>query len=74
MAAGVDRFDSSGRIGLLHVAYPLKMLRHPDGHVTSCDLLHTTAGAIIFDVYENQDARLVGAIRKIYRDVTTPDL
>ena len=43
--AGVDAFDSTGRIGLLHVAFPLKMMRHPDGHVTSCDLLHTVAGA-----------------------------
>jgi ribulose 1,5-bisphosphate carboxylase large subunit-like protein len=58
--AGLDPFDATGRIGLLHVAYPLKMLRHPDGRVTSCDLLHTAAGAILFDVYENQDARLVG--------------
>jgi ribulose-bisphosphate carboxylase large chain len=57
--AGVDAFDSTGRIGLLHVAFPLKMMRQPDGHVTSCDLLHTVAGAIIFDVYENQDSRLV---------------
>ncbi len=57
--AGVDAFDSSGRIGLLHVAFPLKMMRHPDGHVTSCDLLHTLAGAVIFDMYENQDARLI---------------
>ena len=57
--AGVDAFDATGRIGLLHVAFPLKMMRHPDGHVTSCDLLHTVAGAVIFDMYENQDARLV---------------
>lgn len=57
--AGIDPFDSSGKIGLLHVAFPLKMLRHPDGHVTSCDLLHTLAGAVIFDMYEMQDARLV---------------
>ena len=35
------------------------MMRQPDGHVTSCDLLHTVAGAVIFDFYENQDARLV---------------
>jgi ribulose-bisphosphate carboxylase large chain len=56
---GIDAFDSSGRIGLLHMAYPLKMLLQPDGHLTSVDLLHTTAGAIIFDVYENQDARLI---------------
>jgi ribulose 1,5-bisphosphate carboxylase large subunit-like protein len=58
-AAGVDPFDASGRIGLLHVAFPLKMLLQPDGHLTSVDLLHTVAGAIVFDVYENQDARLV---------------
>lgn len=57
--AGVDAFDSTGRLGLLHVAFPLKMLLQPDGHLTSCDILHTAAAAIIFDVYENQDARLV---------------
>ena len=58
-AAGVDPFDATGRIGLLSVAFPLKMMLQPDGHVTSCDLLHTLAAAIIFDVYESQDARLV---------------
>ena len=58
-AMGVDAWDATGRIGLLHMAFPLKMLLQPDGHLTSCDLLHTVAGAIIFDVYENQDARLV---------------
>ena len=56
---GVDAWDSTGRLGLLHIAYPLKMLLQGDGHLTSTDLLHTTAGAILFDVYENQDARLV---------------
>lgn len=58
-ATGVDPWDASGRVGLLHMAFPLKMLQQPDGHLTSCDILHTVAGAIIFDVYENQDARLV---------------
>lgn len=58
--AGVDAFDETGRLGLLHVAFPLKMMLQPDGHLTSCDILHTVAAAIIFDVYENQDARLVG--------------
>jgi ribulose 1,5-bisphosphate carboxylase large subunit-like protein len=57
--AGVDAFDATGRIGLLHVAFPLKMMRHPDGRVTSSDLLHTLAGAVIFDMFENQDARLI---------------
>jgi len=58
-ATGVDAWDATGRIGLLHMAFPLKMLQQPDGHLTSCDLLHPVAGAIIFDVYENHDARLV---------------
>jgi ribulose-bisphosphate carboxylase large chain len=58
-AAGIDAFDATEQMGLLHMAYPLKMLLQADGHLTSCDLLHTLAGAIIFDVYENQDARLV---------------
>ena len=57
--AGVDAFDASGKVGILHVAFPLKMMLQPDGHLTSCDLLHTVAGAVIFDVYENLDARLV---------------
>src|SRR5437870_13730197 len=56
---GFDAWDTTGRLGLLHVAFPLKMLLQPDGHLTSCDILHTVAGAIIFDVYENQDSRLV---------------
>ncbi len=56
---GIEAFDHSQRIGLLQMAYPLKMMRQPDGHLTSCDLLHTSAGAIIFDVYENQDSRLI---------------
>ncbi|MHB8523961.1 MAG: RuBisCO large subunit C-terminal-like domain-containing protein [Limisphaerales bacterium] len=56
---GVEAFDGTGRLGLLHIAFPLKMMLQPDGHLTSCDILHTVAGAIIFDVYENQDARLV---------------
>jgi ribulose 1,5-bisphosphate carboxylase large subunit-like protein len=58
-AAGVDLFDSTGRLGLLHVAFPLRMMLQPDGHLTSCDLLHTAASAILFDVYENQDSRLI---------------
>jgi ribulose 1,5-bisphosphate carboxylase large subunit-like protein len=57
--AGVDAWDATGRIGLLHVAFPLKMMLHPDGHLTSTDLLHTLGGAAAFDMYENQDARLV---------------
>lgn len=56
----IDTWDATGRLGLLHLAYPLKMLLDARGRLTSCDLLHVTASAIVFDVYENQDARLIG--------------
>ncbi len=59
-AVAVLPWDAAGRIGLVQIAFPLKMFLQPDGHLTSCDVLHTLAGAIIFDVYENLDARLVG--------------
>ncbi len=58
-AVGIDAFDSTGRLGLIHMAFPLKMLLQADGHLASTDILHTVAGAIIFDIYENQDVRLV---------------
>lgn len=58
-AVGIDAFDGTGRLGLVHMAYPLKMLLQADGHLTSTDILHTVAGAILFDIYENQDVRLV---------------
>jgi ribulose-bisphosphate carboxylase large chain len=58
-ALAVDAFDPQRRTGLLHMGFPLKMLRHPDGHLTSTDILHTAAGAVIFDVHQAQDAKLV---------------
>jgi ribulose-bisphosphate carboxylase large chain len=58
-AVGVDAFDSTGKLGLVHMAYPLRMFLQPDGHLTSTDILHTVAGAILFDIHENQDVRLV---------------
>jgi ribulose 1,5-bisphosphate carboxylase large subunit-like protein len=56
---GIDAFDAEERVGLVHIAFPLKMLLHPDGHLTSVDILHTVANAVIFDFYEHLDARLV---------------
>ncbi len=56
---GLDAWDQSGRCGLVHIGYPLKMLLNEEGGLSSCDLLHTVAGAILFDVYENRDARLI---------------
>src|SRR4030095_5522161 len=58
-AAALDAVDGTGRLGLLHIAFPLKMLLQPDGHLTSTDILHTAAGAILFDIFENLDVRLI---------------
>ncbi len=56
---GIQPFDASERMGLIHIAFPLKMLLNPDGGLTSTDILHTAAGPIVFDVYERQDAKLI---------------
>jgi ribulose-bisphosphate carboxylase large chain len=58
-SVGIQPFDASGRMGLIHIAFPLKMLLRPDGGLTSTDILHTAAGPIVFDVYERQDAKLI---------------
>jgi ribulose-bisphosphate carboxylase large chain len=55
----VDAFDSTARLGLIRMAFPLKMMLHPDGTLTSTDILHTIAGPTVYDIYERQDARLV---------------
>lgn len=58
-AIGIDPWDSSGRIGLLQMAFPLKMMLNAKGTISSTDVLHVAAGAILFDVYENLDSRLL---------------
>jgi len=58
-SAGARAFDAAGRVGLLRIAFPLKMMLDPEGRLTSVDLLHTLASAVIFDMYENLDARLL---------------
>jgi ribulose 1,5-bisphosphate carboxylase large subunit-like protein len=55
----VDPFDRTGRVGLVHVAFPLRMLLHADGRLTTTDILHSVAGAPAFDIYEHQQAALV---------------
>ncbi|MHB9036329.1 MAG: RuBisCO large subunit C-terminal-like domain-containing protein [Armatimonadota bacterium] len=51
-------FDASGRIGVVRVGFPLKMLLHEDGSLYSTDILHITAGEGIFGLTENIDAKL----------------
>ena len=52
-------FDRSGKVGLLRVAFPLKMLFHQDGSLYSTDILHITAGAGVFALTEHADIKLV---------------
>jgi ribulose 1,5-bisphosphate carboxylase large subunit-like protein len=51
-------FDNSGRLGLVRVGFPLKMLRHEDGSLYSTDILHITAGEGVFGLTENIDIKL----------------
>ncbi len=51
-------FDSTGRLGVVRVGFPLKMLRHEDGSLYSSDILHITAGEGVFGLTENIDAKL----------------
>ena len=51
-------FDATGRLGLVRVGFPLKMLLDGDGNIYSTDILHITAGEGVFGLTENIDAKL----------------
>lgn len=51
-------FDSSGRLGIVRVGFPLKMLLHENGSIYSTDILHITAGEGVFGLTENIDVKL----------------
>ncbi|MGD0611020.1 MAG: hypothetical protein ABSB41_05850 [Anaerolineales bacterium] len=42
----MEAFDIKRRMGLWHIAFPLKMMPQPDGHPTSCDILHPVAASM----------------------------
>jgi ribulose-bisphosphate carboxylase large chain len=52
-------FTASGRIGLVRVAFPLKMLLDDTGALYSTDILHIAAGAGVFALTEHIDIKLV---------------
>lgn len=52
-------FDSSGKIGLVRVTFPLKMFLDRAGKLYSTDILHVTAGAGVFALTEYADIKLV---------------
>lgn len=51
-------FDDTGRVGIVRVGFPLKMLRHEDGSLYSTDILHIMAGEGVFGLTENIDIKL----------------
>jgi len=50
--------DASGRLGVVRVGFPLKMLLDESGNIYSTDILHITAGEGAFGLTENIDVKL----------------
>ena len=53
-----DAFDSTGRVGLIWVGFPVKMMRYDDGSVYSSDVLHLMAGEGVFGLTDHLDVQL----------------
>jgi ribulose-bisphosphate carboxylase large chain len=53
-----DPWDASGRVGLVWVGFPAKMMRQGDGKVYSTDILHLMAGEGAFGLTDNSDIQL----------------
>jgi ribulose-bisphosphate carboxylase large chain len=51
-------FDNTGRLGIVRVGFPLKMLVDESGNIYSTDILHITAGEGAFGLTENIDIKL----------------
>jgi len=51
--------DAVGHVGIVRVAFPLKMLLTEDGDLYSTDVLHVVAGAGVFALTEHVDVKLV---------------
>ena len=52
-------FDTAGRIGVVRVAFPLKMLLDDRGNLYTTDLLHIAAGAGVIALTEHADIKLI---------------
>ena len=52
-------FDPADRIGMVRVAFPLRMLLDERGNLYSTDILHIAAGAGVFALTEHADIKLV---------------
>ena len=52
-------FDTQDRVGVVRVAYPIKMFTDEQGTIYTSDILHITCGAALTGLVENIDAKLV---------------
>jgi ribulose-bisphosphate carboxylase large chain len=53
-----DPFDPTGRIGLVWVGFPVKMMQYDDGAVYSTDILHLMAGEGVVGLCDHADIQL----------------
>ncbi|HEY3415585.1 MAG TPA: RuBisCO large subunit C-terminal-like domain-containing protein [Armatimonadota bacterium] len=60
-----EPFDASGRVGLVWVGFPVRMMQYPDGRVYTTDLLHLMAGEGVVGLCDHADIQLV--------DLTIPE-
>lgn len=54
-----DPFDATGRVGLVWVGFPVRMMQYEDGRVFSTDILHLMAGEGVVGLCDHQDIQLV---------------
>jgi ribulose-bisphosphate carboxylase large chain len=53
-----EEFDASGRIGLVWVGFPFKMMQQDDGKVYTTDILHLMGGEGVFGLTDHSDIQL----------------
>ncbi len=53
-----DPWDPAGRVGMVWVGFPIRMMQQDDGRVFSTDILHLMAGEGAFGLTDNSDIQL----------------
>ena len=53
-----DAWDNTGRMGLVWVGFPVKMMQQADGKVYTTDMLHLMAGEGAFGLTDHSDTQL----------------
>lgn len=56
---GVRAWDTLGKLGLIRVTFPAKLLQHSDGKYYTSDFLHLLGGEGVFGLWQFAEAKLV---------------